>query len=241
MPSRAFLLLLSAAALSGQSPLSVCDALQRLDELHGKQITIKARYRTGREIANLYDPACPAPALVDGVNRAPAISVTTHLNEAESNRISPLFTTALDEGKAIELIVEGEFHSQQPGPRRFGHLGVCPAELQITRIIQFHAFKDPTDQAWSGSQRATAKDICTVFHNLPYWHGKTIAIRGRYRYSRQRAGLYGTDCPERRPAIDAILLGEFTARLHPKLRVTQVLRFDSIADILHRAAMDHQK
>jgi hypothetical protein len=251
MRSSAILLLITAAALSGQTPLSVCDVLQRLDELHGKRITIKARYRTGQEIANLYDPACPAPALVDGVKRAPAIHVTTHLSEAENNRIRPLFTTALDDGKAIELIVEGEFHSQQPGARIFGHLGVYPAELKITRIIQFNAFKDPKDQAWSGSQLAAAKDICTVFHNLPYWHGKTVAIRGRYRYSRQRAGLYGTDCPELRPtigidlalppaeqakldtmvektkqdnsAIDAILLGHFTTTPRPKLRVTKIL------------------
>ena len=90
MRSSAIILLITAAALSGQSPLSVCDALQRLDELHGKRITIKARYRAGEEIANLYDPACSAPALVDGVKRAPAISVTTHLSEAENNRISPL-------------------------------------------------------------------------------------------------------------------------------------------------------
>jgi hypothetical protein len=129
--------------------------------------------------------------------------------------------------------------------------------LKITRIIQFHAFKDPKDQAWSGPSRerdrqlAAAKDICTVFHNLPYWHGKTVAIRGRYRYSRQRAGLYGTDCPELRPtigidlalppaeqakldtmvektkqdnsAIDAILLGHFTTTPRPKLRVTKIL------------------
>jgi hypothetical protein len=112
---------------------------------------------------------------------------------------------------------------------------------------------------------------------LPHWHGKTIAIRGRYRYSRQLAGLYGTDCPELRAAIDiepalppaelakiqaivektkqdgsaidAIFLGHFTRQTGPagfghlgvypaKLRVTQVLRFDSIADILHPAAMD---
>ena len=282
MRSSAILLLITAAALSGQTPLSVCDVLQRLDELHGKRITIKARYRTGREIANLYDPACPGPALVDGVKRAPAIHVTTHLSEAENNRISPLFTTALDEGKAIELVVEGEFHSQQTGPRVFGHLGLYPAELRVSRILRFTAFKDPNDQAWSGSSRerdrqlAAAKDICTVFHNLPHWHGKTIAIRGRYRYSRELAGLYGTDCPELRAAIDAqfslpqselakinavvektkqdgsaidaIFLGHFTRQTGPvgfghlgvypaKLRVTQVLRFDSIADILHPAAM----
>jgi hypothetical protein len=255
MRSNAILLLLTAAALSGQSPLSVCDVLQRLDELHGKRITVKARYRAGEEIANLYDPTCPSPALVDGVKRAPAIHVTTQLGEAENDRIRPLFTTALDEGKAIELTVEGEFHSQQPGARTFGHLGMYPAELKITRIIHFHAFKDPTDQAWSGSQRATSRatsqDICTVFHNLPHWHGKTVAIRGRYRYSRERAGLYGTDCPELRAAIDidlalppaeqakldtivektkqdnsaidAILLGHFTTTPRPKLRVTKIL------------------
>ena len=268
MRSNAILLLLTAAALSGQSPLSVCDVLQRLDELHGKRITVKARYRAGREIANLYDPACPAPALVDGVKRAPAISVTTQLGEAENDRIRPQFTNALDDGKAIELIVEGEFHSQQPGARTFGHLGVYPAELKITRIIQIHAFKDPTDQAWSGSQRATSQDICTIFHNLPYWHGKTVAIRGRYRYSRQRAGLYGTDCPELRAAIgidlalppaeqakldtivektkqdnsaiDAILLGQFTTTPRPKLRVTQVLRFQTTADIFHPADMERK-
>jgi hypothetical protein len=249
MRSNAILLLLTAAALSGQSPLSVCDVLQRLDELHGKRITVKARYRAGEEIANLYDPTCPSPALVDGVKRAPAIHVTTQLGEAENDRIRPLFTTALDEGKAIELTVEGEFHSQQPGARTFGHLGMYPAELKITRIIHFHAFKDPTDQAWSGSQRATSQDICTIFHNLPYWHGKTVAIRGRY--SHQRASLYGPDCPELRPtigidlalppaeqakldtivektkqdngAIDAILLGHFTTTPRPKLRVTKIL------------------
>ena len=287
MPSHALLLLLAlAATLSGQSPLSVCDVFQRLDELHGKRITLKARYRAGEEIANLYDPACPGPALVDGVKRAAAIHVMTQLGEAENKRTRPLFTDALDEGKAIELTVEGEFRSQQPGSvirnpdgterwaRIFGHLGTYPAELQITRIIRFHAFKDPNDHAWWGPSReldrqlAAAKDICTVFHNLPYWHGKTVAIRGRYRYSPERAGLYGTDCPELPAAIDiepalppaeraklnavvektkqdgsaidAILLGQFTTAPRPKLRVTQVLRFQSVADIFHPADMSRK-
>lgn len=294
MPSRAFLLLLSAAALSGQSPLSVCDVLQRLDELHGKPVTIKARYRAGEEFVSLYDQACPGPVLVDQVKRAAGISPAFHLSEVENKRTRPLFTDALDEGKAIELTVEGEFRSQQPGSiirnpdgterwaRIFGHMGAYPAELKITRIIHFHAFNDPKDHAWWGPSReqdrqlAAAKDICTVFHNLPHWHGRTVAIRGRYRYSRELAGLYGTDCPELRAAIDiepalppaelakinaivektkqdgsaidAIFLGHFTRQTGPvgfghlgvypaKLRVTQVLRFQSIADIFHPANM----
>ena len=295
MPSRAVLLLLAlAATVCGQSPLSVCDVFQRLDELHGKRITLKARYRAGEEFVSLYDQACPGPVLVDGAKRPAVISPAFRLGESEQKRTRPLFTDALDEGKAIELTVEGEFRSQQPGSvirnpdgterwaRIFGHMGTYPAELQITRIIRFHAFKDPEDHAWWGPSReldrqlAAAKDICTVFHNLPYWHGKTVAIRGRYRYSRELAGLYGTDCPELRAAIDiepalppaelakinavvektkqdgsaidAIFLGHFTRQTSPvgfghlgvypaKLRVTQVLRFQSIADIFHPADM----
>lgn len=295
MPSRAVLLLLAlAATLCGQSPLSVCDVFQRLDELHGKRITLKARYRAGEEFVSLYDQSCPGPVLVDGAKRPAGISPAFRLGESEQKRTRPLFTDALDEGKAIELTVEGEFRSQQPGSvirnpdgterwaRIFGHMGTYPAELQITRISRFHAFKDPEDHAWWGPSReldrqlAAAKDICTVFHNLPYWHGKTVAIRGRYRYSRELAGLYGTDCPELRAAIDiepalppaelakinavvektkqdgsaidAIFLGHFTRQTGPvgfghlgvypaKLRVTQVLRFQSIADIFHPADM----
>lgn len=250
MRSSAIILLITAAALNGQTPLSVCEVLKRLDELHGKRITVKARYRTGGEIANLFDPACPGPALVDGVQRAAAIHVTGHLTEAANNRLRPLFTNALDEGNAIELTVEGEFHSQQAGPRVFGHLGVYPAELRISRIIHFHSFKDPNGRAWSGLSRERGREL---------------------------EGLYGAGCPELRAAIDthfalpvpelakikavvdktkqdgsaidAIFLGQFTRQTGPvgfghlgvypaKLRVTQVLRFQTVADLFHPANMD---
>jgi len=140
----------AASADAGElKEIPICNLLERLDKFAGKRVAVRGIYRFSTELNGLYSEGCPKPLILDGVQRAQALSTEfatealrqrpewVHLGEAigavmKSGRrqvICVTFTgTLITRNPNLHRLGRGK------GERMFGHLGVYPAQLDVDGI-----------------------------------------------------------------------------------------------------------
>lgn len=134
--------------------MTLCQLFSDLDSHNGKQITVRASYRYGKELAGLYSDPCEPPAKLDGHDIVPHVS-TEFSSESKSSEPGHQFWSAIEDSRSqpVAIIVTvtgilktgGQYSgrpSMRPPRRGFGHLGAFPAELVVEKFEEVEVRQD---------------------------------------------------------------------------------------------------
>lgn len=133
--------------VAGATP--ICDLLRYLDRFNGRRIAVRGVYRFSMELGGLYSEGCQTPLILDGRERAQALSTEFVGRSPEEQMEHEHFTKEVNEiaktcgRQAIHVTFVGVLVTRNPklhrlgsrkGERMFGHLGTYPAELRVEEI-----------------------------------------------------------------------------------------------------------
>jgi len=131
------------------SATPICDLLRHLDTFNGKRIVVRGVYRFSMELGGLYSEGCQKPLMLDGRERAQALSTEFVGRSPEEHMEHEDFAKVVNEiakscrREAIHVTFVGVLVTRNPelhrlgsrkGERMFGHLGTYPAELKVEEI-----------------------------------------------------------------------------------------------------------
>ena len=134
--------------------MTLCQLFNDLDSHNGKQITVRAAYRYGQEVAGLYSDPCEPPAKLDGHDIVPHVW-TEFSSASKSSEPGHQFWSAIEDSRSqpVAIIVTvtgilktgGQYSgraSMRPPRRGFGHLGAFPAELVVEKFEEVEVRQD---------------------------------------------------------------------------------------------------
>jgi ankyrin repeat protein len=180
----AAVLLVTANTVQGQQ--SVCDLFSNLDGADGHQLVISGDLIISKNVAVLGAGDC------DNRYISHSYQWPTALTLLPSAKITPEQLQQFQSAKveADRLRREGKtVHASASfsGRLRIAESGGFPAELT------FDSFENLKIEALPDPDTLTVIPICDLFHNLPAWKGKRIAVRGAYVSTMEGAWIVG-DC-----------------------------------------------
>ena len=79
--------------------IQICDLFRRLDTFDGKRVAVRGVYRFSFELAGLYSEGCAKPLVLDGAERAQALS-TEFVGKAPEERTGFAHFTEVVDGVA---------------------------------------------------------------------------------------------------------------------------------------------
>jgi hypothetical protein len=139
----------AATKVESMKEIQICDLFRRLDVFDGKHVAVRGVYRFSMELAGLYSEGCPEPLILDRAERAQALSTEFLAKSPEQRAEYANFTEVVDRiakaggRQAVHVTFVGTVVARNPnlhrlgqskGARRFGHLGLYPARLEVEGI-----------------------------------------------------------------------------------------------------------
>lgn len=133
------------------TPISICDALQKVDALDGSVVSVQGYFRFGTELGGLYGHNCPKALVLDGSERAQAFHMTWSMPHDQFSDVVQRLVTENDRKTAIRLTVRARVIARRTNltgvdgkpARMFGHLGVYPAQIDVLAIQDFSLVELP--------------------------------------------------------------------------------------------------
>jgi hypothetical protein len=124
--------------------IGVCDALQRIDKLDGTVVAVRGYYRFGMELGGLYGRDCPKKLVLDRAERAQAFDLAFAPMSAQTDLLRAVNRLAEEKNvrESIQATFVGVIRARRADltdvdgkkARRFGHLGVYPAQIVVRDV-----------------------------------------------------------------------------------------------------------
>lgn len=139
----------ATARAKSMEEIEICDLFRRLDAFDGKRVAVRGIYRFSFELAGLYSEGCEKPLILDGAERAQALTTDFVGKSPEQQAQFAHFTEVVSDiakgggRQVIHVTFVGTLVTRNPrlhrfgqrkGERMFGHLGVFPAQLEVDGV-----------------------------------------------------------------------------------------------------------